>query len=208
MQIEAIKSGRQKIFKELYKFTDFYLVGGTALALQIGHRVSVDFDLFYPKDLPKNLTEKVRRIFLGSKFKIFIRHAEQLSVYVDNVKIDFVRYAFPLILKPVIFERVPMAQVLEIAAMKAYTLSFRGTFKDYVDLYFILKEGFATLKEIEDLADKKYGGDFNFRLFLEQLVYLSDITEEQQKNVEFLREKIDKKGLCKFFQEEVKKVKI
>lgn len=208
MKIEAIRLEQQKIFKELHKFTDFYLVGGTALALQIGHRVSVDFGLFYPKDLPENLAEKTKRIFLGSKFKIFIRHSEQLSVFVNDVRLDFVKYVFPLILKPIIFERVPMAPVLEIAAMKAYALGYRGTFKDYVDLYFILKDGFATLKEIKDLADKKYGDDFNFRLFLEQLVYLSDVTEEQQKNVEFLREKIDKDGLRKFFKREVKKVKI
>jgi len=204
MQIEAIKSEQQRILKELYLFKDFYLVGGTALALQIGHRVSIDFDLFTEKCLPPNLLSRVKKIFPKAKIAIILKHLEQFSVTVDGIKIDFVKEQ-PLLLDPVVFQNLKIASVAEIAAMKAHTLGFRGKLKDYVDLYFILKNKITDLQSIGDLAERKYGAEFNFRLFLEQLTYMEDI---EAVDIEFLREKIDKTGLQKFFQEEVKKIKI
>lgn len=207
MQTEAIKSEQKKILKELPRFPEFYLAGGTGLALQIGHRVSVDFDLFCPK-LPKGILERVKRVFKGSKIEVSLRQSEQLTVYVDKVRIDFVQYKFPLVLKPAPVGGVNVARVLEIAAMKAYALNFRGTLKDYVDLYFVLKNGFAALSDIEKLADKKYGDDFNFRLFLEQLVYLEDIKDEDEKSIIFLGEKVNKERMRSFFKRAVQNVKI
>ncbi|MCL5010607.1 MAG: nucleotidyl transferase AbiEii/AbiGii toxin family protein [Patescibacteria group bacterium] len=208
MQQGAIKSEQQKIFKELHKFSGCYLAGGTGLALQMGHRVSIDFDLFFPNGLPNGLLAKVRYIFKDNKIEVFVRHSEQLSVKVNGIRIDFVQYKFLLALDFVMIEKVPVASILEIAAMKAYALNFRGTFKDYVDLYFILKRKLATLSDIQKVADKKFGNNFNFRLFLEQLVDLWDIKAEQQKDIEFLGETVDKDIMQKFFKQEVKKVKI
>ena len=84
-------------------------------------------------------------------------------------------------------------------------LNFRGTFKDYVDLYFILKYKYSSLKEIKKIAEKKYKNEFNFRLFLEQLIYLEDIKEGK---IEFLGEKVSKPEMQKFFEEEVQKLSI
>lgn len=207
MRLEAIKSKQKRIFKKLHHFPEFYLAGGTGLALQIGHRVSVDFDLFC-HNLPKGLIEKVKHIFKESKIEIALRHSEQVTTYIDNVRVDFVRYKFPLVLKPVVLGDVKTAQVSEIAVMKAYALNFRGTLKDYVDLYFILKNNFATLPDINKLAEKKYGDDFNFRVFLEQLVYLDDIEEGDEKNIVFLGKKVDKDKIRFFFKQAVKNIKI
>ncbi len=204
MHLEAIKSEQQKIFKELYRFKDFYLVGGTALALQLGHRVSVDFDLFTDKNLPTGLLKQAERIFKWQKVFVVFKHPEQLSVVVNGVKIDFVKEQ-PLLLKPVIFQKVEIAQINEIMAMKARTLGFRGKFKDYIDLYFVLKNKITDLNTIGDLAKKKYETEFNFRLFLEQLSYLKDV---QEVEIEFLQERITKAEVQKFFEQEILKLKL
>ena len=141
MKIEVLKSRQQEIFPYLRDFKEFVLVGGTALALQMGHRVSVDFDLFTENDLSARLLSKTKRIFRGCKVSISIKLPEQFTVKIDDVKVDFVSHKFPFILSPIEFKKVKIAQVPEIAAMKAYTLNFRGSNKDCVDLYFILKEG-------------------------------------------------------------------
>jgi len=154
MHLEVITSRRRRIFEKLRKFPEYYLTGGTALALQIGHRISVDFDLFSKKEIPKSLLPKIKRVFKGFKVKGKIVHPEQLSVEIDKTRIDFVKYNFPLLLRPIKFEGIKIARILEIAAMKAFTLSYRGAFKDYVDLYFILKNKHATLEEIKKMAEK------------------------------------------------------
>lgn len=205
MHLEAIKLEQRKIFSKLKNFPDFYLVGGTALALQIGHRISIDFDLFSKDDIPTVLLDKVERIFKEFKVKIVVNHSEQLSVKVGRTKIDFVTYHFPLILKPTEFKNIKILPILEIAAMKAYALNHRGTLKDYVDLYFVLKDKYVGIKEIKNIAEKKYRDEFNFRLFLEQLVYLDDVKREK---IEFLKEKATRKEMKNFFEEEIKKLKL
>jgi len=90
--------------------------------------------------------------------------------------------------------------------MKAFAVGRRGILKDYVDLYFILKEKHSTLKRIKELAEKKYD-DFNFRLFLEQLFYLEDVREKEEE-IEFLKKPVTKKEMVEFFEKEIKKSKI
>jgi len=91
MQIEVLKSKQQKIFSYLLKFPEFYLVGGTALALQIGHRMSIDFDLFSKNNITPALLAKIKRVFKDYKIEISLRNREQLTVKIDGVKIDFVK---------------------------------------------------------------------------------------------------------------------
>ena len=166
MHQEVIISGAKKIFDRLSYFPNFYLVGGTGLALQLGHRISVDFDLFWQKDIPKDLLLKVRK---------------------------FIEYQGIKILPP-----------LEIAAMKAYALGRRATLKDYVDLYFVLKEKINSLQELITFCEEKYGSEFYTRLFLEQLIYLKDI---EKIEIQFLKEKVSIPEMEEFFEGEVKKIK-
>lgn len=205
MKPEALKSKQKEIFEKLRNFPEFYLAGGTALALQMGHRISVDFDLFSDREIPEVLLDKINKVFDGFEIKIVINHSEQLSLMIDGVKIDFVKYNFPLVTDFVDFNGVKMISPKEIAPMKAYALNYRGTLKDYIDLYFILKEKYATLEEIKTLAEKKYGHKFDFRLFLEQLLYLKDISEEP---IEFLKEPATKEEMINFFEKEIQKIKI
>lgn len=205
MHPEAISLKMQKVFKELKHFPQFYLGGGTALALQIGHRMSDDFDLFSEKDNPNDLLEQVEKIFKNSKVDIITNHSEQLSVIIDQIKVDFVRYPFPLILDLIKYKETKIIKVSEIAAMKAYTIGRRASYKDYVDLYFILSEKQIFLPEIIKISRKKFKEQFDPRLFLEQLIYLEDVNEEP---IKFLKEKVGKKGLEDFFQNEIKGIKL
>ena len=205
MYLEAINSKRQKIFQKLKNFPQFYLAGGTALALQIGHRMSDDFDLFTEKDIPADLLEKVEKIFKDSKINIITNHSEQLSLIVDQTKVDFIKYPFSLILDLTEYEKVKIIKILETAAMKAYTIGRRATYKDYIDLYFILSEKHSSLPEIIKISKEKFKEHFDPRLFLEQLVYLEDI---QEGPIQFLKKKVGKKELEDFFQEEIKRIKL
>ena len=205
MYLEAISLKRQKIFQALRNFPQFYLAGGTALALQIGHRMSDDFDLFTEKDISTELLEKTEKIFKDSKINIIINHSEQLSITINQTKVDFVKYPFPLILSLIEYEGVKMVKISEIAAMKAYTIGRRATYKDYVDLYFILSEDHSSFSEIIKISKEKFQGDFDPRLFLEQLIYLEDVQEEP---IQFLKEKIGKKKLESFFKEIIKEIKL
>jgi len=101
----------------------------------------------------------------------------------------------------VIHENVPLLSVREIAATKAYTIGRRGSYKDYVDLYFILLEGYTTLTEIIERAEKKFAFDFNSRLFLEQLVFLDDV---EVTEIQFLKPTVTRAELLSFFEASIR----
>lgn len=203
MNPEVLTKEGKEIFRLLGKFDDFYLAGGTALALQIGHRISVDFDLFSEKEISKNLLAKIKRVFEGKTIIASVNNPDELTVFADDVKITFLKYPFPVINKFVDYNGVKILDAKEIAATKAYTIGRRGTLKDYVDLHFIVSEKISSLDEIMEMARSKFGSDFNDRLFLEQLVYFNDIEETK---IQFLKKSIAKNDLEKFFKSEVSKI--
>ena len=205
MHQEAITSEAKKVFEKLNKFSDFYLVGGTGLALQLGHRISVDFDFFWGKEIPKGLLSKLRKVFKDFKIQVVINHSEQLTVTINGINISFIKYSFPVISKFIEYQGVKILPAPEIAAMKAYALGQRATLKDYVDLYFVLKEKATTLKEIISLCEKKYSQEFNTRLFLEQLIYSEDIEEIE---IQFLKEKVGRSQIEKFFEQKIRKINL
>ena len=205
MFLKALKSEQQKIFERLKHFPEFYLAGGTALALQIGHRISVDFDFFSEKEISPGLLDKLRKIFKDFKVEAVINHSEQLSVNVNKIKIDFVKYNFPPLMDLSEFWGIKFLSIPEIAAAKAYTIGRRITFKDYIDLYFILRGKFVFLRNLIAICKKKYKGEFNERLFLEQLISLE---EAEETPIEFLRKPITKRTMAEFFKKEIKKLKI
>ena len=205
MFLKALKSEQQKIFKRLKHFPKFYLAGGTALALQIGHRISVDFDFFSEKEISPGLLDKLIKIFKDFKVEAVINHSEQLSVNVNKIKIDFVKYNFPPLMDLSEFWGIKFLSIPEIAAAKAYTIGRRITFKDYIDLYFILRGKFVFLQNLIAICKKKYKDEFNERLFLEQLISLE---EAEETPIEFLRKPITKRTMAEFFKKEIKKLKI
>ena len=175
------------------------------MALQIGHRISVDFDLFSENDIPKNLLDKAKNIFGRGAVDISVNNIEELTFFVNQIKISFLKYPFPVLSGLVDFEDIKLLGTKEIAVTKAYAIGRRGTYKDYVDIYFAILDNYISLDEIIKMAEKKYKNEFNSRLFLEQLVYLDDIEDTQ---IIFLKKEVDKNELKSFFEEEIKKIKI
>ncbi len=160
---------------------EFYLVGGTAIALQIGHRRSIDFDLFKNKPIrPKTILSKISES--GFSCTVTRRVTEQLNITISNVKFTFYEYPF-MIETPVDFESaLRMPELLDLAAMKAYALGRRSKWKDYVDLYFLLRDHFS-IDQISERANQIFDQLFSPKLFRAQLSYFDDIDIEP---IEFL----------------------
>jgi len=174
-----ILSSEQKNLLSLIKLfrREFYLVGGTAIALQIGHRKSIDFDLF--KSVPFNSRRILDKINAGKyQYNVTRRVSEQLNLTVLNVKMTFFEYPYP-IETPVVFEKIiRMPDLLSLAAMKAFALGKRSKWKDYIDLYFLLRDYFS-LEMIIQKAESIFEQEFSAKLFRSQLAYHADITHDE-----------------------------
>jgi|SRR3989344_359461 len=205
MHQEVLTKKAKELFPLFGQFREFYLAGGTALALELGHRVSVDFDFFSKKQIDSDFLPVLEKYFKGRQVFPIVNNADELTVSIDAVKTTFLFYPFPLLFHLVDFGGMKLASAKEVAAMKAYAIGRRGSLKDYVDIYFILFQKIDTINGIIDNAEKKYGEAFNARLFLEQLVYFKDVAGSELK---FLRQKVTPSDLESFFQTEIKKLKL
>ena len=154
---------------------DFYLAGGTCLALQIGHRRSVDFDFFIPVDFSTSvIVNKLTEI--GS----YQRESEEKNTINGNlngVMISFFGYPYTIIDDFKIFNKIRLAGMKDIAAMKLEAIAGRGSKKDFVDIYFLLQH--FTLDEIFAFHREKYGLGLNNQYhLLKSLVYFADAESE------------------------------
>ena len=153
---------------------NFYLVGGTAIALYLGHRQSIDFDLFTRSDIKnRGIKEKIKKNRFSIQ-KVLYEDSIQLHLIVNSVKLTFYSYPYNIVAENDFDTIIKMPTLLDLAAMKAFALGRRAKWKDYVDLYFILKQRF-TLDEISDRATQLFSKFFNKKQFCEQLSYFEDI---------------------------------
>lgn len=152
---------------------EYYLVGGTAIALYIGHRRSIDFDLFKFSSInhKRNLDKVVAS---GFEHIVTRRVVEQMNLIVNEVKITFFQYPFPIQASNTFESYFRMPLLIQLAAMKAYALGRRSKWKDYVDLYFLLTEHFS-IQEISACATALFGELFSEKLFRSQLCYFDDV---------------------------------
>lgn len=149
-----------------------YLVGGTAIALHIGHRESIDFDLFKLSNINKiKITQRLKDFDLT--YRLIFTDSQSFHIVCKGVKITFFQYPFKIKTNS-LFQEVKMTDLLHLAAMKAYAMGRRAKWKDYVDLYFILKDH-HTLDEINIKSKEIYKELFSPKLFLQQLCYFNDI---------------------------------
>lgn len=172
----------------------FYLVGGTAIALHIGHRHSIDFDLFTDKQLNKvRIKGKLMEIPFN-KIPIF-EDFDQLHLLINEVKFTFFSFPFPVKHPIKVGENMNMPTLLSLAAMKAFALGRKAKWKDYVDLYFIIRD-YHSLKEICAEAEEIFGQQFSEKLFRQQLAFYKDIDYTEQ--VEFIVQPIPDKEIEDF----------
>jgi hypothetical protein len=156
---------------------EYYLVGGTAIALYIGHRMSIDFDLFKKSNVHRAKLNKALQT-ANIDFQLIFADTESFHILASSVKMTFFQYPFDIPSTPQL-EGIRLPSLLDLAAMKAYALGRRAKWKDYVDLYFILRD-FYTLQEITERTQVLFEGVFSPKLFRQQLCYFEDIdyTEE------------------------------
>jgi predicted nucleotidyltransferase component of viral defense system len=134
------------------KLSDFTLVGGTALALQIGHRISVDIDLFTDHSFEsKEILEALRKTL---KVELIMSRPNGMQLIVENLKVDLYNWAVPFIGEPYISNGLRLASLKDIAAFKLDAITTRKTKKDYYDLYFLLDR--LTLEEMIKVYKEKY----------------------------------------------------
>jgi len=184
MHEEILSKEQLEILPFLKGFSSkFGLVGGTAVALQIGHRRSIDYDLFSLEDFSHTriLTMIKKRFKIES---VLVNNDNELTLLVDRVKMTFYYYPFPIQFTEKLRSIVRMPDLLTLAAMKGFALGRRNKWKDYVDLYFILK--IHSLSEIIARGEEIFEGAFNSKLFTEQLHYFKDISNHEQEPVEYL----------------------
>ena len=157
---------------------EYYLVGGTAIALYLGHRRSIDYDLFKfaPLNRKKNL-DKIQKS--GFPTHVTWNVIDQMNLVINDVKITFFQYPFQIKTTHVFDNSIPIPDLLDLAAMKAYALGRRSKWKDYVDLYFLLKEKFS-LDEISQKAMEIFGDLFSDKLFRSQLSYFEDVDYSEE----------------------------
>lgn len=155
----------------------FYLAGGTALALHLGHRVSVDLDFFSDRPLETDVLKQ--KLSSAGKFSLDYEDKDTLNSVLDGVKLSFFYYSHILLYPTVIFGGIQIADKRDIAAMKLAAISSRGSKKDFIDIYFLLKEyNLADLLEI--FAQKYKGIDYNKLHILKSLTYFNDAENEPE----------------------------
>lgn len=183
----------QKILPEL---KEFYLCGGTAIALQIGHRKSLDLDLASQNSVyPQTLTKTILKLGLQIEHTM-VATADELSIVVNGVKLTFFNFPFPISAANFWPEgQIQMPDLLNLGSMKAYALGRRSKWKDYVDLYFMLKYHFD-LDTLIKKSESIFQGVFNSKLFREQLCYFEDI--DMTEEVEYVSKPPDRTDIYRF----------
>lgn len=152
---------------------NFGLVGGTAIALCIGHRESIDFDLFSADELDRHALRKEISAF-ANDIRVLVDKADEYTVIVGGVKVTFLRYPFGIEYAVAFDDVAKLPDILTLAAMKAYALGRRAKWKDYVDLFFVMNEKHS-LSDIVGKASALFGSEFNEKIFRTQLAYFDDI---------------------------------
>lgn len=183
---------------------EYYLAGGTAVALHIGHRRSIDFDLFKYSSL--NHKKNISRISdFGLQYDVTRRVADQMNVTVSDVKVTFLEYPFPVEAKTKFDNTIKIPELIDLAAMKAYALGRRSKWKDYVDLYFILKHYFS-VDQISARASVIFDQLFSEKLFRAQLNYFEDI--DYSETVEYVGTKVPEEDIRYFLTEKSIEIKL
>ena len=150
---------------------DFYLVGGTSLALRMGHRKSVDLDLFCQHDFDVEVLCKY--LVETYDFKEAYRAQNTLKGFVDGVMIDCIKYDYPFVDNPVEEEGIRMLSLQDVCAMKLAAITDNGSrLKDYIDIAWLSRT--YTLSDMLGFYQQKYRNSSVFSV-VKAITYFDDI---------------------------------
>jgi len=178
MHAESIDKKTKRVLDEIKTcefLKSFYLAGGTALAIQLGHRKSIDLDFFSQN--PFSIFNMEKKLSLIGKYVLEKKDEGTLDGLLNNVKLSFFRYNYKQLYPFVDFEKIKLADERDIACMKIDAISSRGSKKDFIDLYFLLEK--YSLSELITFFERKYSDiSFNKMHILKSLVYFDDAENE------------------------------
>ena len=202
LNLDVLDKPRQDLWEKLEVFKrSGVLGGGTAIALQIGHRVSLDFDIFTEGGISSRMRNKALSV-LDRPVVVEIDNPELLTLMSKSgLRLTILEYSYSPLYPVIKTKGLPLFDLADLASNKAFTIGRRGKWRDYVDLYFLLKEGHVTLAQVVRDARKRFGDEFAPRLFLEQLAYTKDLGKME---IDFLRGAVGSKEATDFFGGEVK----
>jgi len=207
---DYILNWNQKRILKKVKFLEkygFYLAGGTALALQLGHRTSKDLDFYTLKHFKGiKMIQEFRKIF----GKEIVRAGELPNTVYLKIKatdLSFFRYPYKLIQPFVSYLTIDLASVPDIAAMKIEAIIGRGTKRDFVDIYYLIKK--YGIKQVLRFTEEKYPEAFNEPNCLNGLLYFKDADsfQKDRKRI-YLYDNIEWKNIKKYIEKEVKKYQL
>jgi len=180
---------------------DSYLAGGTAAALQLGHRISFDLDFFTDKDfVPKVFSHELSR--LGSFDEEQANKGTVIGIF-QGIRFSLFVYKYPLISPTLKYQSINIADIRDIGAMKIDAVATRGTKRDFIDLYFICRSHY-TLPELLNFYNIKYAAlSSNLIHIQKSLVFFNDAEPEEMPKM--LRD-VEWKDVKKYFEGEVKKL--
>ena len=195
MHIQIFNTNQIQLLPLVKQFKrEFYMVGGTAIALHIGHRRSIDFDMFkFSPIKPKSIIQTISDF--EYRYTVTRRVTEQLNVNINDVKFTFFQYPFKINPTENLADVLRLPKLIDLAAMKAYALGRRSKWKDYVDIYFILKEHFS-IKQISERTSILFGQLFSEKLFRAQLSYFDDI--DYSEPVEYIVQPVSENEIKSF----------
>lgn len=180
----------------------FYLAGGTALSLQIGHRFSVDLDFFSPSEDIPSIRSQLENAFAPLQAELTDSAWGNLVFLAKNVRVGFYGYGFSLIAPMLETEGIRLASVEDIGLMKLDTMLSRASRKDFYDLYFICQN--KPLKLLFEKANRKYPSIRDFETQVtKRLVFFENAENESQPN---LIKKISWENVKKYFLQQAKEI--
>ncbi|MEW6108620.1 MAG: nucleotidyl transferase AbiEii/AbiGii toxin family protein [Nitrospirota bacterium] len=156
-----------------------YLAGGTALALQLGHRYSYDFDFFIPEKFDENIiTQRISELL--SDFILERKEWGTILGYSGDTRFSLFYFNYPLLFETLPFSGINIADIKDIVPMKIAAIADRGTKRDFIDLYFIFSESkIMDINEAFDLYDKKFKALKQNKVhILKSLVYFNDAEKD------------------------------
>ena len=179
MNLSPLPEAQQKLWEKLVgaKLANrFYLAGGTAIALQLVHRESIDFDFFTQSKFD---VDKVSRTLstLGH-LQIDLLEEQSIVARLDQVKVSYFHYPYPLLDETIFLEGIKIAKIADLVAMKIIAIAQRGTKKDFIDLHMILSSGW-NFEAIFDAVNRKFlDTNYNRMHLLKSLSYFDDAEED------------------------------
>jgi Nucleotidyl transferase AbiEii toxin, Type IV TA system len=165
-----------KLIQELQsipELKEFYLVGGTSLALQLGHRNSIDIDLFVQHDFDD--TDIIELIKSKYSIQEIFRRKNTIICLIDNIKTDFIKHNYPFVLQPIQEDGIFFFSKEDIAAMKLHDIIQSGKrLKDFIDIYFLLQH--FSMQQMIGFFTQKYSYS-NPMIAMKAVTFFDDIDE-------------------------------